>query len=251
MARRIAHFSCGAASAIATKLSNPDEIWYAHTGGEDSDNERFMHDCEQWFGTKVRVIKSDKYASTWDLWESKKYLCGPKGAPCTGELKVKPLSAAELPGDIGIIGYTADPQDAKRVKQLQGIKPYAQWEFPLIERGIRKAECLAMLERVGIRPPRVYALGFHNANCIPCVKATSPRYWALMRRTFPEEFARMDAICKRIGAKPVIFSNKFNGEKWVKERGFPSDVPDETETQDPISPACDMLCAAMTAEFEI
>ena len=147
MNRRIAHFSCGAASAVAAKLSKPDEIWYANTGGEDEDNMRFLRDCEQWFGQEVRILRSEKYASTWELWDKKRYLSGVAGAPCTGELKLKPLRAAGRPDDIGIIGYTADTRDRMRVKQLRAMKPDAIWEFPLIEAGLTKAACLG-LERL-------------------------------------------------------------------------------------------------------
>jgi len=38
--------------------------------------------------------------------------------------------------------------------------------------------------------------------------------------------------------------------KGVKTRCFPSDVPETTDAQDPISPACDLLCAAMAEEWE-
>ena len=119
MSRRIAHFSCGAASAVATKLSTPDEIWYAATGSEDADNARFMRDCEKWFGQPIRVIRSEKYSDTWAVWEDRKYLAGIRGAPCTGELKVGPRLAAQLPDDIHVFGYTADANDARRAQSMR------------------------------------------------------------------------------------------------------------------------------------
>ncbi len=49
MDKAIAHFSCGATSAIATALAikqyDECEIIYADTGSEPPDNERFMNDC--------------------------------------------------------------------------------------------------------------------------------------------------------------------------------------------------------------
>ena len=247
--RRIAHFSCGAASAVAAKISSPDEIWYAETGGEDSDNERFLRDCEEWFGQPVIRMRSKEFASTWDVWEKVRYIGGIAGAPCTRELKVEPLREFALPSDIGIIGYTADKKDSKRTKQLEAVAPDLIWEFPLIERGITKANCLAILETAGIKPPRVYGMGFHNANCIPCSKAVSPGYWALVREHFPNEFERMDKLCREIGARPVQFSNRKVDGKWVKERGFPGDVPLDTPLQDPVAPACDMLCTLATKDL--
>ena len=56
MTRIICWFSCGAASAVATKLaiSNnngkfPLEIVYTEVKEEHPDNQRFLTDCEKWF----------------------------------------------------------------------------------------------------------------------------------------------------------------------------------------------------------
>jgi hypothetical protein len=239
--RRIAHFSCGAASAVATKLSKPDEIWYAETGGEDEDNARFLLDCEAWFGRPVRKIRSEKYASTWELWEDKRFLAGPAGAPCTGELKVKPRIAAQRDDDIHIFGYTFDAGDAKRARQMNANWPDMPTEFPLIERGLTKAACLAILINAGIKPPRVYALGLPNANCIPCVKATSPKYWALIQEHFPEQFERMAELETRLGAKLVRVKGK---------RVTLRELPDDQEGYEALAPACDFLCGLAEQEFE-
>ena len=52
--RILAQFSCGAASAVATKLAiekygDAVEIYYCDTGSEHPDNERFLQSCEVWF----------------------------------------------------------------------------------------------------------------------------------------------------------------------------------------------------------
>lgn len=121
--RIVAHFSCGAASAVATKLSNPDVIWYAATGSEDEDNDRFMRDCAEWFGCPIDIVKSRKYSDTWDVWERRKYISGIHGAPCTKELKLKPQILAQRPGDVHIFGYTADAHDIKRAEMLRSNWP--------------------------------------------------------------------------------------------------------------------------------
>lgn len=60
----ICRFSCGAASAVATKLAiakyGTVEIYYNDPGSEHSDNLRFINDCEKWFGQKVNILKSDQ-----------------------------------------------------------------------------------------------------------------------------------------------------------------------------------------------
>lgn len=232
--RRISWYSCGAASAIASKLSNPDIIAYCETGAEHPDNKRFMADCEKWFDQKIKILQNPKFKDTWEVWEKRKYISGIAGAPCTSELKVKPRLDFELPSDIHIFGYTADGPDIARAKGMGEHWPALNTEFPLIERGITKAACLAMLEDSGIELPPLYAMGFPNNNCLPCCKATSPAYWALVRKEFPTEFDRMTEISRRLGARLA----RVDGE-----RVFIDEVPADQETIKPIAPECDFLCS--------
>lgn len=234
MSRVVSWFSCGAASAVATKLMPPDVIAYCETGSEDVDNGRFLLDCVRWFNQEVTHLKSEKYEDTWDVWENRKYICGIDGAPCTSELKVNPRLYFQRPDDIHVFGYTADSRDVQRFEALKENWPDLNVVAPLIERGITKAACLAMIINAGIEPPRVYAMGFPNANCIPCCKATSPNYWSLARKEFPIEFFRMAYISRKYGARLA----RLNGE-----RIFIDQIPADHPTTDPISPECDFLCS--------
>ena len=235
--RTICWFSCGAASAVATKLMlaerQPVSIVYCETGAEDEDNTRFLADYEVWFGQKVERIRSDEYRDTWDVWERRKYLAGVDGAPCTVELKIAPRLAYQRPTDIHVFGYTADAGDVARAKRMRGTYFEMAIHTPLIDRGITKAGCFAMVEGAGIRLPRVYPMGFANANCIPCVKATSPDYWALIRKCFPVIFLRMSALSRQLGVRLC----RLHGE-----RAFIDEIPDDWPVTQPISPACDFLC---------
>lgn len=232
--RRVSWFSCGAASAVATKLSAPDVIAYCDTGAEDYDNARFMLDCAAWFGREIVVLRSTEFDSTWHVWTKRRYTSGVAGAPCTHALKVAPRLAFQRADDIHVFGYTADSPDVKRANSLREHYPELTIETPLIERGLTKAACLAMIERAGIRVPRVYAMGFQNANCIPCVKATSPAYWSLVRKEFPLEFKRMAALSRELGARLA----RVNGE-----RVFIDEVPNDQPVTEPHQPECDFLCA--------
>ncbi len=232
--RTVGWFSCGAASAVTMKLGNPDVIAYCDTGAEHEDNARFMADCEKWFGKPITILKSEKYADTWDVWEKRKYLAGVSGAPCTLELKIKPREAFQQAGDIHLFGFTADRSDMMRAESLRQNWPALDARFPLIAQGINKKACLHLLERAGIKPPATYALGMPNANCIPCVKATSPAYWALIRKEFPAEFERMAVMSRKMGVKLARLMNN---------RIFIDEIPENYPTTEPIAPECDILCA--------
>ena len=232
--RKVSWFSCGAASAVATKLSSPDVIAYCEVGSEHSDNKRFMDDCSIWFGQEITLLKNPKYKDTWDVWEKNKYISGIAGAPCTKQLKVAPRLAFQKPDDIHIFGYTADSSDVKRAKGLTENWPELKCEFPLIERGLTKASCMSMIEKAGLKLPAIYSFGFPNANCVPCCKAQSPSYWAMVRKHFPDEFKRMAQLSRKLGARLA----KLKGE-----RIFIDEVPQDQKLTEPLAPDCDFLCS--------
>lgn len=240
MARRIAWFSCGAASAVAAKISNPDVIAYCETGSEDKDNARFMADCEPWFGKRITKLLNSEYRDVWAVWEKRRYISGINGAPCTGELKIKPRLEFQQAGDIHVFGYTADSGDIQRADALRENWPDLNIETPLIDQGITKAACFSLIKSAGIDLPRVYAMGFPNANCIPCCKATSPSYWSLIRKEFPLEFNRMAALSRELGAR----LSRVNGE-----RVFIDEIPDGHPVTKAIAPECDFLCGLVEQDI--
>ena len=231
--RKLSWFSCGAASAVATMLHKDAIPVYCWTGAEHPDNKRFMADCEIWFGRKVMRLWSDEYADTWDVWEKTRWLAGINGARCTTELKVAPRLRFQRPTDIHVFGYTADKADSDRAKRLRENYPELDVIFPLIDRGLTKAACLDMVQRAGIKLSPMYALGFQNNNCIPCVKATSPAYWALIRKHFPDKFERMAKLSRELDVRLCRIDD---------ERRFIDEIPLDHPTTNPIQPSCDFLC---------
>jgi hypothetical protein len=239
MHRLIGWFSCGVASAIAVKLTKALPV-YCETSSEHPDNARFLADCEAWFGQPVQRLRSERYQDTWDVWEKRRYLAGIDGALCTVELKVKPRLQFQRPNDIHVFGYTADGPDAARAERLRENYPELTIRTPLIDRGITKAACLAMIEKAGIVLPPLYAMGFQNNNCIPCVKATSPAYWALVRERFPVEFDRMAKLSRDLDVRLCRIDDV---------RRFIDEIPADHPTTNPIQPSCDFLCHI--AEYDL
>jgi hypothetical protein len=236
--RQIAWFSSGAASAVMSKLvlaELPDALVVQcdMRSSEDDDNGRFSRDCESWFGKPITYIGGGTID---EVFEARKYHAGIAGAPCTSALKVAPRLDFQRPSDFHFWGYTADSNDVARWERMKATYPDMKQRAPLIERGITKEGCLAMIDRAGIKPPRVYAMGFPNANCIGCVKATSPNYWALVRKEFPEVFARRAEQSRRFGSKLVRLPGC--GDERFSLDDLPSDIP----TTGAMAPRCDFLC---------
>jgi hypothetical protein len=244
MSRAILWFGAGAASAIACALMLADRpdglVTYCETNSEHPDNERFIGDCEsRLFKKPIVRLSSSEYLDTWHVWEEERYIAGIHGAPCTGALKKAPRQAFQLPGDLHVFGYTADRTDRDRFDRFQENNPSLLVRAPLIERGLDKRACLALVEGAGIPLPIMYALGFSNNNCIPCPKATSPNYWAAVRLHFPEQFARMAKLSRELGARLCIIRRDEQGKPV---RIIIDEIPEDWPTIEPISPACDFLC---------
>lgn len=188
------------------------------------DSRRFIEDLESWYGKPIIRIKSEKYDTVDDVFEDVRYLAGTEGARCTGEMKFVPRMNFELPSDTHYWGYAADKTDAKRFANMQADYPLLKQRSPLIEAGMKKKDSHDFLKRHGIKRPYVYDIGFPNGNCIGCVKATSPNYWALIRKHFPDVFERRADQSRRFG-KDGVRLTRIKGE-----RIFIDEIPEDWPT---------------------
>jgi len=209
-------FSCGSASAVAAKrtiekygdyctirvINNPVKE-------EDSDNLRFLKDVEKWLGIDIELATNPKFpsASCVEVWDARSYMSGVAGAPCTYELKKQARSHWEKSNhaDWVVLGFTADEQHRyERFKQSERNNTLGV----LIDDGITKADCFMRIMEAGIELPAIYKRGYPNANCIGCVKATSPTYWNHVREKDPEVFKHRAEQSRRVGARLVRHKGK-------------------------------------------
>lgn len=234
-------FSCGAASACALKLTvekyGKETVRAVNNpiANEHSDNLRFLRDVEKWVGVEIEEARSSKFPSSdcVDVWEHRgamSIIVPRKGsvAPCTDILKKEARQEweAEFHADWHVLGFTVDEKKRHErfvLTERENVLPI------LIDAGMAKQDCWDMLRREGIRLPEMYYLGYPNANCIGCVKATSPTYWNLVRKTHPEVFRQRAEQSRRLGAKLVRVKNEriFLDELDPKAKGRPlKSMPD-------------------------
>lgn len=209
-------FSCGAASAVAWQetLNRYGDFCDVRAVNnpvveEDLDNERFGNDVARWLGRECIRWTAEKYpsASAREVWDRRGAMSFPRGAPCTTHLKKEARYEYERAHrvDWHVLGFTADERkrfDNFVLTERTNVLPV------LIDAGLTKQDCADRLQGAGITLPRSYALGYPNANCIGCVKATSPTYWNLVRQTHPEVFTARAEQSRRLGAKLVRVKNK-------------------------------------------
>jgi hypothetical protein len=205
MSRLVCWFSCGAASAVATKLAIAAEreivIARCIVKEEHPDNDRFAADCEKWFGLPIVNLTADEYeGSVYEVIRRRKYISGVAGAPCTMLLKKQVREQFQRPDDCHVFGYCEEEQDRyDHFLDANNIDCIA----PLIEKNISHANALAIIQSAGIRLPEMYQLGYQHNNCIGCVKATGAGYWNKIRSDFPQAFWRMAGASRALSVKMV------------------------------------------------
>jgi len=209
-------FSCGAASAIAAKKTidlygdtNRVRVVNNPIKEEHEDNQRFLKDIEQWLGVEIEFAINPKFPdhSCETVWRERKYMAGNFGAPCTLHLKknARQVWEAKNNSDYIVLGFTADEEKrAERFKLTQRDNLLTV----LIDENITKQGCFDILLEAGIKLPEIYSFGYPNANCIGCVKASSPTYWNLVRETFPDVFEERAKLSDELGANLVRYKGK-------------------------------------------
>jgi len=252
MSRIVCQFSCGAASAVATKLAIAQygadrdvQIINAFVKQEHDDNRRFLLDCERWFDQPITQLRDEKYgADIIQVFRRKQFIKNRKGAPCSGELKRKLLDAWKLPGDIIVFGFTAEEED--RWDDWLERNPGQMALAPLITAGLGKEDCKAMVLRAGIRLPIMYEKGYDNANCKGCVKG-GEGYWRAIRQDFPEEFHAMCLVQDEIG--PGSWFLRYRSGPQMEERFPLRDLPYGPVVRNEALPSCSFFCEIAEQEY--
>lgn len=238
--RVLVWFSCGAPSASAAKLavekyksdSTPVEVVNCDTlADEHSDNARFLRDVQEWIGWPIKQIRSSLYGDVDAVNVGTRYMSSPKGARCSMELKKAPRLAYQWAEDTHIWGLAADEE--KRIADFEWNNPELRNEWILRDRGLSEAACREMVAKAGIRLPRMYELGYEHNNCKGCLKATSPKYWNMIRRDFPDTFALRARRSRELGVRLV----RLKGVRIFLDE-LPADEREEVKDDMNCGPAC-------------
>lgn len=198
----ICWFSGGVTSAVACHLAIQNfgkencEVVFIDTKNEHEDTERFLLDCQEWFGIKIKRISAipTKYQSIEDVWIRHKSLNVAHGAICSSELKrvVREKWQKENNFEYQVFGFDFDTKEFRRAMGLRFNHPKAKAIFPLLMFGFTKEDCFKYLEDNGVKRPLMYDLGFNNNNCFKtmCIQG-GIGYWKKVQKEFPEKFEKM------------------------------------------------------------
>lgn len=200
---KVCWLSAGVSSFIAGYIAKDvDKYIYIDIDNQHPDSLRFIKDCEKVLGQKIEILKSE-YCSVENVIIKQKLINTPYGAPCTRILKklVRQKWEQEHRYDLTYVwGFDCNEKD--RASRLVNTMFEFNHEFPLIDNNISKQEAHGILEKIGIKRPAMYDLGYNNNNCIGCVKG-GMGYWNKIRKDFPEVFERRAKLERELGCTTI------------------------------------------------
>ncbi|MFF4323732.1 hypothetical protein [Streptomyces sp. NPDC001568] len=196
--RHVVQFSGGVGSALAAvrvvERHGPRDmtLLIADTKVEDPDLWRFSREFSDLIQVPLTIVADGR--TPWQLFHDVRFLGNDRLAPCTRHLKQIPCRRwmeenAPPESTVAYVGIEPTKKDRPRATAI--TRNWAPWtvEYPLLDGPDRtKADLLTELRSLGIRPPRLYELGFEHNNCGGgCVRA-GQRQWRRLLDVFPERY---------------------------------------------------------------
>jgi hypothetical protein len=220
--KHVVNFSGGACSFWAAyraiqKHGKADvTLLFADTLMEDWDLYRFLEDAGAVLG--VPVTRCAEGRSVWEVFDDESMMGNSRTPLCSRILKREVLDKwrHENCPEGATVHIGIDWTETHRVAPTRLALTGWQVEFPMMDEPLwDKCKMLAELEKLGVKPPRLYAMGFPHNNCGGfCVKGGQAQFAHLLK-TMPERYAfheqKEEAFRARVG-KDVSILNDRRGD---------------------------------------
>lgn len=223
-------FSGGLGSGVSALIAHEKgldfNLIFADTLIEDEDLYRFNDDIARAVGKEVITLTDGR--TPWDVYIEKRWIGNTRTAHCSTELKTKPVMAwlveNAAPDDPLVLGM--DMSELDRIERAS-----ANWApRPVIsllnEFQVWRPEYDLILNRYGIKKPRLYSQGYEHNNCGGfCCKAGLVQFERLYR-TNPERYAyheaEMERVLAEIGdtARPFLRQSAKGETQYLTLRDF-------------------------------
>ena len=197
--KHIVSLSGGSASAVAAERvmrrygADTVTLWFADTLWEDEDLYRFLEDLEaRW---EKKIFRHAEGRNPLQIAEDRKLIPNSWAAPCSHLLKQVPfrefLETIEKPVTVHLgLDWSEGHRHAKPKEIYESIEGVSV-DFPLTWAPLPYMDYTNMIEKWGIDPPRLYALGFpHNYCGGRCVRQ-GMKEWLRLKQFFPERFTQV------------------------------------------------------------
>ena len=244
---KVCWISAGVSSFIAGYLvrDTVDEFIYIDIADQHPDSLRFIHDCEKTLGREIEILQSNEYKCVEDCIKTYGHVGNLRTGfyPCTNWMKKRVRKQWEYEHREYDITYVwgMDLNEKHRADRLVETMVEFNHEFPLIDRGLSKEDAHGICNRLGVKRPAMYDMGYSNNNCIGCVKG-GKGYWNKIRNDFPEVFADRAKMEREIGN--TILHDE-NGPIFLDELD-----PSAGRMSDEIMEDCSLFCSIAIQDVE-
>lgn len=231
---KVCWISAGVSSFIAGYLERDtiDKFIYIDIKDQHPDSMRFIKDCEKVLGKEIEILRS-RYGSVENAILAAGLIRNARNgfSPCTNWLKKRVRKEWEYEHREYDITYVwgMDCTEKHRADSLVEAMPEFTHVFPLIDKDLTKQDTHGMCERLCVRRPAMYDLGYNNNNCIGCVKG-GMGYWNKIRVDFPEVFEKRIKLERKIGSSILKDCYLYELD------------PDRGRMSDEISMDCGIMC---------
>lgn len=218
---------CAARRVVAIHGSENVIGLFADTKAEDEDLYRFLRDAEAFL--KLRIITVADGRSLWEVFRDDRFIGNSRVDKCSQALKRRVCKrwVRELEQSSQVSIYVGiDFTEAHRLKKIRRAWAPTPVYAPMCERPLlQKLQMIEQCKNDGIRPPRLYELGFPHNNCGGfCVKAGQAQFAKLLA-LMPErymEHERMEEELRQFLGKnvAVLRSRKGGRSKPLTMRAF-------------------------------
>jgi len=229
MTKHVVMFSGGAGSWAAAKrvvIKHGAEnvvLLFADVLMEDEDLYRFISEAADNVGAPLVRIADGR--TPWAVFEQVRYIGNSRVDPCSKHLKRDLLDKwrdTNCTKDDTVIHVGLSWWEPHRWERTREITASQGWtyEAPLFDYPqLDPDQILDWMRTEGIRPPRLYEMGFTHNNCGGfCVKAGQASFARLLDK-LPERYAEHEALeeyCRAIGINGTILKDRrFGNTKGV------------------------------------
>jgi hypothetical protein len=200
----VVQFSGGITSWAAARRLLDEMPWlqeymvllFADTLIEDEDNYRFIEEASANLGVPVTRIADGR--NPWEVFRDERYLGNTRADPCSKILKRQLLQKwmvenCDQASTKIVLGLNFEEPE-RITRYSQRMAGWRVWTPLTWKPWLSKYDTLRMATLAGLRPPRMYDMGFAHANCGGfCVKAAGQDNFQKLLLNFPERYKAHEA----------------------------------------------------------
>lgn len=219
----VVQFSGGVGSWAAAKRTvekygaENTELLFADTRMEDEDLYRFVTQAAADVGAPLTVIADGR--TPWQVFNDVRFLGNTRIDPCSRILKRDLLrrwmDSMRDPADCAVVIGIDWTEEHRFTRAAPRWLPW-RLEAPLCEPPLVDKDVLLLrLRRAGIKPPRLYEMGFPHNNCGGfCVKAGQAQF-KLLYEKMPDRYlqheAEEESLSAHLGKKVTVLRDRRGG----------------------------------------